>query len=368
MNISLRRLINMVLFTLLAPIISYEEAAREIALGNKKEDKIFLKCVVTNRRIKGPEWELVEAARSYEYSGLEHGVYFEYLFLKLSMFIENLKKRLSEYHVAVLTMTIGLTLLSLILIVLTGSTVSLLIVCLSCILVLFLIHVLQVRILEYRYSKPMLVGFTTAMSALFLSALVFHINDMSMLCEVSIISFSVPFLVLYLPQFLNFMKLMLNLRSRIMRPFYELLWNPVPIPIRGSTEIEREFSRVFEKGREIGAPWFIARINKVVEILLDLLTTIHRQGLIYAMFVPAGFLTVLFIVKMLYLNMVFSSHMFLTAATIPLFYMPDIGKIRLFLLTYGYVTGLVTGKMIHSIGIGVLVGLLLTIITSILIR
>ncbi len=362
MKISLRRLTNIMLFVLLAPLIGYEETAREIASGGEREDRIFLRCTITRCKEKSLERELVDAARSYELSGLEHGTYFEYLLLKLSMFIEDLKRRVSEYHVAILTMTIGLTLLSLVLIVLIGSTISLLMTCVSCVLVLYLVHVFQMRILQYRYKRPLVVGLASAFTSIMIIITLFHVDNVSSILEISIITFSVPFLTLYLPQFANFIKLISNLRTRVMRPFYELLWNPVPTPMRNTTDIERELGRIFNKGCEIGAPWFIARINKVVEMLLDLILTTYRQGMMYAAFVPAGFLTVLFVVKFLYLSMLTSASA-LTLLSAPILSIPSPDKMRTFLLAYSYLTGLVTGKMMHSIGVGVLVGLILLIVT-----
>ncbi len=365
MVLSIRRIVNLILFTLLAPLIGYEEAARDIAKGQREIDREFITSIYTSRkRRKGIENELIEAAKNYEISGIDNRAYFEYMLLRLTLYVEDLRRRLGEYYVAILTLCIGLSLLSLIIVLILHNVLilGLTIVSIGCII--FLLHLFQIKLAEYNYMKPLLAGFLASSISMILALCIFNVWDICKIMSISIISFSSIFSVLYIPQFLKFMRFLLYIRTRLIRPFYELLWNPVPRFFRTELLIEREFYRVFEKGKQIGAPWFIARVNKLVELFVDFIVFSVRQGILYSLFIPVGFLTLLFIVRML-LNVVCSvSPPGVILGSIVL--LPDVHTLRLFLIVYSYVTGLVTGKMMHSVGLGVLIGLILLIITLVI--
>ncbi len=361
---NLRRLINMLIYILLAPVIGHEEASQQIAIGNRKEDKVFINII---RRLRAGaisssktiEEELITISKNLELSGVEPTMHFEYLQMKVTDYISNLKKRYSDLLSAMLTGVIGLFMFSIMMSLFTDSLILKIFFMLIPLVFLINVHVNQLEVIKYNYVKPLIIS--TAMSCIIILILyVSHIIVISSLDFVKyfILTFSLLFSIFYIPQLSQFIGLIVNINNRIIRPIHELLWNPTGVKIRGSTVLEKEIERFVELGRSICSPWFISRISRLVDSLVDLIRSSVRSSILYGMFIPVGFILVMYSLAIFTKFTIPSAgYMYNNLHNIPmilsLLNMYSRSQIRILRLIGSVVTSLVTGKTIHSIGLGI---------------
>jgi len=333
---NIRRVMNMLIFILLAPLVGYEEASREIARGGRREDKALLVAIENisrGVRKRSIEYDLVEAARCYEYSGMGHDTYFEYLYTYIMLKFEDLRRTLSEYYIAVLTGSVGVSLASIILLMLGGPGPALLVYAATVIIMFILVHQVQPQIAEYRYVKPVL----TALSVLGIA----YIFKMPL--EVDIIASCICASLFVMPSVIETFRMLLYSQTRLILPFLELLWNATPTPIHGRTLLEKELSRLWEYGYNIGAPWFIARLCRLVMMLVHTVKYFVRTGLMYAPFVLGSYIILLLITKTVMMGLI--------TVNTPLIHIVSKETLQVVLLAQGLLTGLLAGKVAHSAGL-----------------
>jgi len=197
----LRKLINMLIYILLAPILGHEEACRIIAEEGSKEDKIFINILrkLKARGIISPktiEEELLTISKNFELSGVDSTVYFEYLQMKVTEHLTSLKKRYSDMLSAILTGVIGIFMFSIILSLFTTSIISRFIVLLIPLAFILNIHLNQIEIVQYNYRIPTLIATLCTILMLIVLHYILNINIFSItMIEILVLTFSISFAV-----------------------------------------------------------------------------------------------------------------------------------------------------------------------------
>ncbi len=336
---NLRRMINILIFILLAPLIGYEETARELSRGGHVIDKLFLRAaedLSRGARRRDIEYELVEAARCYECSGMSHDTYFEYLYNYVSLKLEDVRRSLPEYYIAVLTCSVGVSLASIMLLIVGGALSALTVYVVASVAMIFLVHQVQPQVARYRYHRPLAVAVVILVITMLLRLPV----------ELCVTLSCMGAAVLLLPEILETWRTLLNSQGRLIVPFLELLWSTSPTPIRERTLLEKELKRVWEYGYNIGAPWFVARLCRLITTLIHTIKYYVRTGLVYSPFIAGSYILLVLLAKTLLLGMF--------TAKIPIVVMISKGVLQILLLLQGVLTGLLAGKVAHSLGMSTL--------------
>jgi hypothetical protein len=317
----IRELVNLTLLVLMSPLVGYEEAIRLIG------DNIELNKVGK---------ALLTMARHYEQSGVSYDAYFEFLAQRFNNMVEDWRKMSSEVNLSVLMLTMALVMLEALMIMLIGVGLAGSILVLAPLLLMPLIHVNQIKLYDYDYVKPTIMG-------LIPSLVVYAITHSP---AYTIIAFSLGFSTLYMPQFLGFIRLIANLEQRVMEPILELTWNPNPREITGSSIIEREFSRIRDIAYSIGAPYFVTRAARVVDSLIFQIKSMFRDNVVYGVLIPVNYIALIEFLRLI--NSTISSTAINTALGSPFnYHVPPV-----ILLASALTTAILTGKVIHSIGLG----------------
>ena len=317
----IRELINLTLLVLMSPLVGYEEAIRLI--GDNIELTKAGKALLT-------------MARHYEQSGISYDAYFEFLNQRFSNMVEDWRRMSSEVNLSVLMLTMALVMLEALMVMLIGVGLAGSILVLAPLLLIPLIHVNQLKLYNYDYVKPTIIGFT--------SALVIYLITRSL--DYTIIVFSLGFSILYMPQFINFINLIANLERRVMEPILELTWNPNPRDIMGSSIIEREFSRIRDIAYSIGAPYFVTRAARVVDSLVFQIRSMFRDNVVYGVLIPVNYIALIEFLK--FINNTISVTAVNASLASPFnYHVPSI-----MLLASALTTSVLTGKVIHSVGLG----------------
>jgi len=357
----------MLIYILLAPVLGHEEACHVISEEGRKEDKIFLEILrkLKARGIISPrtiEEELLTISKNFELSGVDPTVYFEYLQMKVIEHLSLLKKRYTDILSAVLTGVIGIFMFSIILSLFTGSVILRLLILMIPIVFVLNVHLNQIELVKYNYKVPIIASLTSTLIGLMIARYMLHLSIMNVsTIEILIIVFSISFSIFYLPQFIKFIKFLLTINSRIIRPIHELLWDPLKVDIRGSTLIEREVKRLVNLGKSICSPWFISRISRLVDSLVDLVKSSVRNSIMYGIFIPAGFLLVVDALSMFTtfspsitsISSVNAYNIYNVPIMLSLASICNRYQLEIFKLVGTTITSIVTGKTIHSIGLGI---------------
>ncbi|ABW01208.1 hypothetical protein [Caldivirga maquilingensis] len=317
----IRELVNLTLLVLMSPLVGYEEAIRLIG------DNVEL--------TKGGK-ALLTMARHYEQSGISYDAYFEFLNQRFSNMVEDWRRMSSEVNLSVLMLTTALIMLEALMIMLIGAGLADSILVIAPLMLIPLIHVNQLKLYDYDYVKPTVIGFA--------SALILYLSTRSL--GYTILAFSLGFSILYMPQFLNFIRLITNLERKIMEPILELTWNPNPREITGSSIIEREFSRIRDIAYSIGAPYFVTRAARVVDSLVFQIRVMFRDNVVYGLLIPINYIALIEFLK--FINSTISATAVNASLASPFnYHVPSI-----ILLASALTTSMLTGKVIHSIGLG----------------
>ncbi len=359
MLLRLRRIVNILIYILIAPLVGHEEACRYIMSYGDKEDRYFYTALLRSKvrnylSPKSIEEQLISISRNYEISNIDSSTYFEYLFNKVLEYFEYLKKRISDLYIAVLTGSIGLFLFSLTIVLLIPQPVLKVVSIAMPLLFIPLVHLNQLDIYEYRYRIPILVSSLSAILVLII-CLVLHVDTLFTIL-LTLLIFCITFSLLYIPQFLKFINLILNVNSRILTPMYRLMWNPISATMIRESKFEREIWRLIELGQRIGAPWFISRIARLVDSLVSMVMHIYKTGIIYSIFIPAGYLVTSYVINMIY-NTPISALPYSYYTPSILLSVFTLLRCRIMFLIYMFVgsvvASLLTGKAMHSLGLGV---------------
>jgi hypothetical protein len=317
----LRDVVNLMLLVLMSPLVGSDEAVRLI--GDNVELTKAGKLLLT-------------MARHYEQSGISYDAYFEFLVQRFSNIVEDWRRMSSEVNLSILVLVMALIMVEALMVMLIGIGIAGLLLLLMPLLLIPIIHLNQPKIYEYDYLKPTVIGLASA-------SVVYVITHNA---PYSLIAFSLGFSTLYLPQFLGFLRLMINLEGRITEPILELTWNPNPRVIVGSSTIEREFSRVRDLAYSVGAPYFVTRAARIVDSVVFQLKAMFRDDVIYGVLIPISYIALVEFVE--FVNGVLSGSLSAVTVRAPFSYhVPTLA-----LLISAVSTSILSGKVIHSIGLG----------------
>ncbi len=341
----LRRIANVLLFTLLMPMIGVEEACREIAKGGLPEDRVFQRLYEHYRIHKSfPQYtfeaELLHAAIHLEFAGLGHAYVFERLFTMVMDWFDDMRRSIPELYTALITVIIGIALNNVVIILLTPSMPVLSLIQLVSLMVIPIIHRFQPEVFEYSYKPPLLAMAVIAPISYIIS------HDMLITLFVSTCAFA----AFYLPQFVRNLVSWRMIGFRIRHSFQSLLYDPVPTPLRPYTALEGELSRVWELARLVGSQEFVGRVIILVDRTLYFIRTLMRGSAFYGMFIPIGYMITL-VITQAFLG-VMSPIGFTAIGSVPML-MPNKDVLEVMLLISAIVTSLSFGKALHSIGLGV---------------
>lgn len=323
-------LVNLMLLVLMSPLIGSEEAVKLIGGYTKltRAGKLLLTM-----------------ARHYEQSGISYDAYFEFLMQRFSNIIEDWGRMSNEINISVLMLTMVLVMIEALVVMLVSINAIEVLTVVMPLLLVPLIHVNQLKMYDYDYLKPTMTGTTSSIA-------VYLITHNSLY---TITAFSLGFAVLYMPQFLGFVRLIMNLEHRVMEPILELTWNPTPREIIGSSIIEREFSRIRDIAYSIGAPYFIAKAIRVMDSVIFRLKTMFRDNVIYGALIPINYVALVEFAE--FINGALAKTAIEAAPNLLFnYHVPP-----LILLASAVTSAVLTGKVVHSLGLGLSIIFIFTI-------
>jgi len=327
-----RKFINLILFILLAPIIGSSEAAKSI------NDDVFKRIYTEDIQFgivrgKGIEYELYKAAKHYENSGVKPEIEFEYLFTHLSNWLESRRKLLTEILIVILTCVILLTGIVPLLSCYTPASASI-VLPIATLFLIPIIHEFQIELIKYKYYNAIIIGL--------IASIITHLITRNVILD--LIMFGIGFSIIYIPSFISFIKNYLGLKIRVMESFHELMWSPNPKELKPYTIVEQELKTLFDTVKSLGIPALIARANRLIDTLMTHLIDQQRIQLIYALFIPIGYFCALFVLSIIKPSLIYTPT--------PIYWI-NIENIKYALIISGISTAILTGKTIHSIGLGV---------------
>ncbi len=155
------------------------------------------------------------------------------------------------------------------------------------------------------------------------------------------------FATLYIPQFIRFIRNYLGLPQRVLNSFNELLTIPNPQPPRPITIVERELRPLWDYAYSVGVREFVERVNILVDSMIDFIRRSVVTGFVYGPFVGVG-----------YAFMTFTAYILagihavtMTGMNLPVSLNPQL--INSTLIPLAIATAILTGKSMHSIGLGI---------------
>ena len=335
-----REVIADMIFILRAPVDGIEQA-----MGiSGKYSKAWQRLATLLRALPTP-WvlprsyrrELIGIASTYYSAGSDPGITFMALYNKYNTILNQWSDWQYNALLAIISISIMVGLLS-ILVVLGAPPLLPLIN-------LFLIpaiHYYQVEITRYDYTLPTITGVAGGIAGVGLAPLLgLGVTGMEYL---GLMGLGIGFAVTYLPQFARFVRNYMGLESRVMTSFGELLTVHNPRPPRPLTLIEHQLTPLWEYAFSVGVREFIERVNMMVDTLLTFVRRSVNAGLIYGPFVPISYASILYIYSII--RTLGTVHL-----PVPLIIQPQAIGGTILPLAIG--TSLLTGKAIHSIGLGI---------------
>ncbi|MGC8597575.1 MAG: hypothetical protein ACP5NY_06650 [Thermocladium sp.] len=322
----LRELIDYSIFVLISPLLGTSGAIKMIndESWNKMEE---------GDAGSGFRAELYRAAINYEQAGTGADSSFEFLNNALRINLEKTRRDAGEALSSVLMVVIGLSISMILTMLLGGSSIFFPIMLLA---MIPLIHYFQVEVTKYDYTLPSILGAVVGITTLLIT------KNYSYSLIAGSIAFSGP----YIAQFKRSFIFIGPIKSTVMNSFNELMWSPDPTPLPTGTLIGEEFERLFEAARTIGAPLFLSKVNRVVYDMLSWIEDNNRTLLLYGLVIPIPYILLCMVTRILAINVIPMQGPF------PI--LPSLNKSREALMMDGIVSSILTGKSIHSIGVGIM--------------
>ncbi len=341
---NLRESVSDLVFIIRVPIEGVEFAVNESAKLSRAWAKI-----ATILNSLGSPWmlprnyrrELVALASTYFSAGSDPGITFLALMNKYTSLLNQQIDFQTQALIAVTVLSIMIGILSFLIILGVPFIVGVL-----GIILVPVIHYFQVEVTKYDYRKPSIVGIIAGTVGYALGYFL-HLG-IEKLVITTLLGFGIGFAVLYLPQLLRFARDYAGLGSRVLRSFGELLNSPSPEPLRPMTIIERELMPLWDYAYSVGVREFVERIVMVVSVFIDYVKRSITTGLIYGPFITISYAFMLFTVYILS-----SLNASVALANVPMPITFNIGNLSTALIVLAISTAVLTGKAIHSIGLGI---------------
>ncbi len=325
-----KELIDYSIFVLMAPLVGVSGAVKAI---NDGEWTRMEELDPAEGGGHGFRAELYRAAVNYERAGTGADNSFEFLHNALRNYLDRQRKEAGDALTSTLMTAVGLS-IAMILTMLLGGPALLLPLAMAGMLPL--IHYFQVEEVRYDYSIPLAAGAVAGGVALILVRGYAY----------SLMIASMAFTVAYAPQLRREYLFTGMIRSKIMNSFNELMWSPNPPRPPGDTVIGAEFGRLFDVASSMGAPLFLSKVNRVVYDVLSWMDENRRSLVIYGSMIPIPYVLLCATVRVLMASV--------TPAAGPFPVFPSLGSSRGVLAIDGVITSILTGKAVHSIGLGVM--------------
>ena len=325
-----KELIDYSIFVLMAPLVGVSGAIKAI---NDGEWARMEELAPVEGGGHGFRAELYRAAVNYERAGTGADNSFEFLYNALRNYLDRRRKEAGDALTSTLMTAVGLSIAMILAMLLGGSA---LLLPLAMAGMLPLIHYFQVEEAKYDYSIPLVAGALAGIAAFILLRGYAY----------SLIIASIAFAVTYAPQLRRECLFPGTVRSKIMNSFNELMWSPNPPRPPGNTVIGVEFGRLFDVASSLGAPLFLSKVNRVVYDVLSWMDENRRSLIIYGLMIPIPYVLLCITVKVLMASVV--------PAAGPFPISPSLNSSRGVLIMDGVITSILTGKAIHSIGMGIM--------------
>ena len=222
-----------------------------------------------------------------------------------------------------------------------------------------LIHYYQIELAKYDYVKPMISGLAGLGTGLAASLLLLKPPAL-MTATISIITFGIGFAVLYMPQFIRFVRDYTGMYGRVSKSFGELLLVHDPKPPVPRTLVERELVQLWDYAYSRGSRDVVERVNMVVDSFMNFIRQVVRSGFLYGPFIAVSYAMMLPLTAMLLAlhapalaSSAVSSATGITGAASIISGLANTNAIFTMLIALGASTSIVVGKAMHSIGLGI---------------
>jgi hypothetical protein len=222
-----------------------------------------------------------------------------------------------------------------------------------------LIHYYQIELAKYDYIKPIIGGSAGLSIGLVASLLLLKLPAL-MTAAVSIIAFGIGFAVLYMPQFIRFVRDYTGMYGRVSKSFGELLLVSDPKPPTPRTLVERELVQLWDYAYSRGSRDVVERVNMVVDSFMNFIRQVVRGGFVYGPFIAVSYAMMLTLTAMLLAlhapalaSSAVSSASGISSAASIISGLANTNALFTMLIVLGASTSIIVGKAMHSIGLGI---------------
>ena len=354
---SIKEYIADLVFVVKAPDEGIDLAVGETSRLSKAWFKISMLLNVVNTpwllKRGGYRRELLAYAHSFVVSGTDPDVAFTAILNKLNNVLSDKLQWINASLTAVIVLSIMTGVLAFMAILGAPPIVGLINLAF-----IPLIHYYQVELVKYDYVKPTIGGIIGLGIGLALTQLLKLPGLMA--ATISIMAFGIGFAALYMPQFVRFVKDYVGMYSRVGRAFGELLLVHDPRPPVPRTIVERELIQLWDYAYSRGSRDVTERVNMVVDSFMNFIRQAVRSGFVYGPFITVSYAVMLALAAMLlalhapaYASSAVSSISGIGSAVSFIAGLANVNALFMMLIALGATTSVITGKAMHSIGLGI---------------
>jgi len=354
---SIREYVADLVFVIRAPEDGVDLAVSEASRLSRAWFKLSMLLNVVNSpwllRRGGYRRELLAYAHSFVTSGTDPDVAFMAILNKLNNVLSSRLQWVNASLTAVIVLSIMTGVLAFMTILGAPPIVGLI-----NLLYIPLIHYYQVELTQYDYIKPTIGGIIGLGIGLALTQLLKLPTLLG--AVVSIMAFGVGFAVLYMPQFVRFVRDYTGMYGRVSKAFGELLLVSDPKPPTPRTLVEEELVQLWDYAYSRGSRDVIERVNMVVDSFMNFIRQVVRSGLVYGPFIAVSYAMMLALVAMLLAlhapalaSSAVSSASGISSAASIISGLANTNALLTMLIALGASTSVIVGKAMHSIGLGI---------------
>jgi hypothetical protein len=355
---SIKEYIADLVFVIRAPEDGTDLAVSEASKLSRSWFRLSMLLNVVNTpwllRRGGYRRELLAYAHSFVASGTDPDVAFMAILNKLNNVLSSRLQWVNASLTAVIVLSIMTGVLAFMVILGAPPIVGLI-----NLLYIPLIHYYQIELTKYDYVKPMISGIAGLGVGLAVSLLLLRLPAL-MTATASIIAFGLGFAVLYMPQFIRFVRDYTGMYGRVSKAFGELLLVHDPKPPVPRTLVERELIQLWDYAYSRGSRDVVERVNMVVDSFMNFIRQVVRSGFVYGPFIAVSYAMMLALTAMLLAlhtpalaSSAVSSASGISSAASIISGLANTNALFTMLIILGASTSVIVGKAMHSIGLGI---------------
>jgi hypothetical protein len=355
---SIREYVADLVFVIRAPEDGTDLAVSEASRLSKAWFRLSMLLNVVNSpwllRRGGYRRELLAYAHSFVASGTDPDVAFMAILNKLNNVLSSRLQWVNASLTAVIVLSIMTGVLAFMVILGAPPIVGLINLAL-----IPLIHYYQIELTKYDYVKPLISGFVGLGIGLVASLLLLRLPGL-MTAAVSIMAFGLGFAVLYMPQFIRFVRDYMGMPNRVSKSFGELLLVSDPKPPVPRTIVEKELIQLWDYAYSRGSRDVVERVNMVVDSFTNFIRQVVRSGFVYGPFIAVSYAMMLALTAMLLAlhapalaSSAVSSASGISSAVSIISGLANTNALFIMLIALGASTSIIVGKAMHSIGLGI---------------